>query len=715
MKIKKLNESMLPSRATLDDCLDDYRQNAFGFNGVEDYVDTNYPTHPQEFKAAVCDYLNNHKNESLQEAWQVGDEVTIKWNEPGFEPYAYATCEYQGKTEDGKHKFKSTTYGWDFIVDLENKKIKTPHDKEYDLWDESGWTKNESKSVKEGYRGDDGLDDILGWLQDHKEAWDDFCVDFEDVEDEELTQDMVVDWISGHDQLYDDFLGYFGDDELDESKSINEGNKESRFANNIDLDIINGLNSEIPEQPILGGMVKCSKSAPLNALYYVSQGEEVKFNLGNIELPMKQITHCWVEHNGEVAQTRNNRPNSDLILKVSVDLIPNDIEKSKQLIINEINKINGLNESKSINESGYKLTIEKDGETFTDYCYDYREESAIAQMKAKYGDDINIKGVEEHNKLDALDESKSIDEEWDKEWDNIGIEIEKAAREQHIGVDFINTDSSVMGAFTATFKIDRGDWKHDHWAFDEVVKEYLANNEKYALWKIDTNQIGSSEDDSYSAEHIAFIVPKDKMELLNSMKGLFAESVNPADLTDCPECGDISFDSKTGKCTKCNYRESLNEALDENPIIAWLSEHEQAWEDFTAHFSERDIEDLSDEEIIDWISEHDQLYDDYKKHFKTDDFVEDITNESLIGLELDKDDILDWLAEHEQAWEDAEMHFEDSLEEVSVEDLVGWIADHEQLYDDFQRFFYEDNLDEEFLNFDFNQNPDDDDVDGIIQ
>lgn len=30
MKIKKLNESISPSQATLDDCLDDYRQNAFG-------------------------------------------------------------------------------------------------------------------------------------------------------------------------------------------------------------------------------------------------------------------------------------------------------------------------------------------------------------------------------------------------------------------------------------------------------------------------------------------------------------------------------------------------------------------------------------------------------------------------------------------------------------------------------------------------------------
>ena len=43
-------------------------------------------------------------------------------------------------------------------------------------------------------------------------------------------------------------------------------------------------------------------------------------------------------------------------------------------------------------------------------------------------------------------------------------------------------------------------------------------------------------------------------------KSLLGESINPADLTDCPACGDVSFDSKHGRCTKCNYREeSLNE------------------------------------------------------------------------------------------------------------------------------------------------------------
>lgn len=39
-----------------------------------------------------------------------------------------------------------------------------------------------------------------------------------------------------------------------------------------------------------------------------------------------------------------------------------------------------------------------------------------------------------------------------------------------------------------------------------------------------------------------------------------AEGWNP-DLVDCPACGDLSFDSRRGRCTQCSYRESLNENL----------------------------------------------------------------------------------------------------------------------------------------------------------
>ena len=44
--------------------------------------------------------------------------------------------------------------------------------------------------------------------------------------------------------------------------------------------------------------------------------------------------------------------------------------------------------------------------------------------------------------------------------------------------------------------------------------------------------------------HISFAEPLDKNE-----------SVDPSLLGDCPECGDKSFDTKKGRCTKCNYRE----------------------------------------------------------------------------------------------------------------------------------------------------------------
>ena len=50
-----------PSQATLDDCLDYYRNNSFGYDGVEDYVDTEFPMHSQEFKAEVVNYIKDNK------------------------------------------------------------------------------------------------------------------------------------------------------------------------------------------------------------------------------------------------------------------------------------------------------------------------------------------------------------------------------------------------------------------------------------------------------------------------------------------------------------------------------------------------------------------------------------------------------------------------------------------------------------------------------
>lgn len=128
---------------------------------------------------------------------------------------------------------------------------------------------------------------------------------------------------------------------------LNEDNVNSPFFNNIDEDIIEVLSTSVPEEPITGEMVKCSKSAPANALYYVAQGEEVTFNLGNVKLPMKQISHCWITHNGEVLQTRNSKYPNDLITKFSIELTPSDVDKAVNDISRLINSINGKNESLS--------------------------------------------------------------------------------------------------------------------------------------------------------------------------------------------------------------------------------------------------------------------------------------------------------------------------------------------------------------------------------
>lgn len=95
----------------------------------------------------------SRKSKSIKESLQKGDYVRIQWKDPNWSTTSpcYASCTYLGRTNDGKYKFKSDTYGWIFIVDTTTNTVTTPQDKEFELYDNSGWTKifNESKSIKE--------------------------------------------------------------------------------------------------------------------------------------------------------------------------------------------------------------------------------------------------------------------------------------------------------------------------------------------------------------------------------------------------------------------------------------------------------------------------------------------------------------------------------------------------------------------------------------
>lgn len=128
----------------------------------------------------------------------------------------------------------------------------------------------------------------------------------------------------------------------------------------------------------------------------------------------------------------------------------------------------------SLNEGGYKITIEQDGETFVDYCYDYREESAIAQMKAKYGDNIAIKNIEAHNKVNE-------------------------SRYQDISnVDLDN--ELVKDLVVRAFDYNQAQWLVDndieyakHLAYDDVSEEEIAKAEQYLSSKGVAHQYESVE------------------------------------------------------------------------------------------------------------------------------------------------------------------------------------------------------------------------------
>ena len=64
-------------------------------------------------------------------------------------------------------------------------------------------------------------------------------------------------------------------------------------------------------------------------------------------------------------------------------------------------------------------------------------------------------------------------------------------------------------------------------------------------------------------ENISDDIPDDEMP-----EDIQVEGWSP-DLVDCPECGDTSFDSKKGRCTKCSYRESLDESFHEGDMV-WV-------------------------------------------------------------------------------------------------------------------------------------------------
>ena len=112
-----------------------------------------------------------------------------------------------------------------------------------------------------------------------------------------------------------------------------------KFANNIDKDILAAV-QEGTHGLITNNMIKCSKSVVPNALHFVNEGKAVEFCLGSMYSPSDIVTHCWIEVNDQVIQTRVPDPNIELFKKYHITLAPNDLEAAKHDIKELIDFIN---------------------------------------------------------------------------------------------------------------------------------------------------------------------------------------------------------------------------------------------------------------------------------------------------------------------------------------------------------------------------------------
>lgn len=101
-------------------------------------------------------------------------------------------------------------------------------------------------------------------------------------------------------------------------------------------------------------------------------------------------------------------------------------------------------------------------------------------------------------------------------------------------------------------------WLTDKFTRDDTLKCGYKEEAEYSEEILSQHYASVEIDKVGSWFQVTFKDPfKKKDENVN-------ESTNPADLTDCPECGDVSFDTRKGRCIKCSYRESLKKPLSES-------------------------------------------------------------------------------------------------------------------------------------------------------
>lgn len=102
--------------------------------------------------------------------------------------------------------------------------------------------------------------------------------------------------------------------------------------------------------------------------------------------------------------------------------------------------------------------------------------------------------------------------------------IEKFLNEngRSIWWDVYDYDTAPMGTSRIDFQVE-GDWKHDHWAFKDLIQEWADKNDR-KIFKIDSREVGESDSDDYTAIYSVYIAKdEESLNTLNSLSALFTE------------------------------------------------------------------------------------------------------------------------------------------------------------------------------------------------
>lgn len=189
----------------------------------------------------------------------------------------------------------------------------------------------------------------------------------------------------------------------------------------------------------------------------------------------------------------------------------------------------------SYNTNASKLPLNEDWVQFSFKSganpYIAKTEKEANRIIKKYGKK-NIKKIK-----DGFFEIDDVKKECLKEgkYDSVKADLESIEKyldgENFYSYEVYGYDSYPMGTSKIDFEVS-GDWKHDHWAFKDLIQEWADKNNR-KIFKIDSREVGHSDSDDYTAVYSVFVTKDDESyDRLNSMRGLFGESLNEDLLPD---------------------------------------------------------------------------------------------------------------------------------------------------------------------------------------